>query len=436
MSITQLKTPLSPPSPRESFWKSIFVAAIIGFTILQFFYVVTGVRKGLTPETYDFFKDYLSRCLENISQGSIREHLIPVETWISAATISLTTIKQKQWSDIRNYTTGRLELEIKKKKSLFYAFASLASVSAVIAAIGTVCLYKDPSVETWFLSFVLWFAFYITSRIPSFMEGENIELSLIYAEAIKALGRSYLLSDGLKSTGRRGVGEGVYQHEKSRKSRVGEWFKQFYAAPTFVIISLTILTVFLLGFNNHFSFPVAMVAIAPSVLILLFKIFVAPAIVRRFVVGVDIETTLQVMVYVEIFVFVFVSACFDELIRHKVAHPNQWYIDVFNVYGIPAAVLLWVCVALSLSLVALATFLLSVPKCLGWSMTQKIVWSRSFGLCHTKLLKSNDRFCRETRVKLQGLNVDGLLNSIESEHLSEGHRTRYLIRFAAGNSLG
>lgn len=93
MSITQLKTPLSPPSPRESFWKSIFVAAIIGFTILQFFYVVTGVRKGLTPETYDFFKDYLSRCLENISQGSIREHLIPVETWISAATISLTTIK-------------------------------------------------------------------------------------------------------------------------------------------------------------------------------------------------------------------------------------------------------------------------------------------------------------------------------------------------------
>ena len=118
------------------------------------------------------------------------------------------------------------------------------------------------------------------------------------------------------------------------------------------------------------------------------------------------------------------------------AHPNQWYIDVFNVYGIPAAVLLWVCVALSLSLVALATFLLSVPKCLGWSMTQKIVWSRSFGLCHTKLLKSNDRFCRETRVKLQGLNVDGLLNSIESEHLSEGHRTGYLIRFAAGNSLG
>ena len=425
-----LRTPLSPPTSRESFWKSIFVAAIMGFTILQFFYVVTGLRKGLTPETYDFFKEYLSRCLENISQGGIKEYLIPIETWISAATISLTTIKQKQWSDIQNYTSGQLEWEIKKKKSLFQAFASLASVSAVIAAIGTVCLYKEPSVENWFLSFVLWFAFYIISRIPSFMTGDSIELSLIYAEAIKALGRSYLLSDGLKCSGRKGVGEGVSRRGGSRASRVGEWFKQFCTVPTFSIISLTTLSIFLLGFSEHFSWSVFMIAIAPAVLILFFKIFVAPATVRRFVVGVDIETTLQVVVYVEIFVFVFVSACFDELGRHKSMHPNQWYIDVFNAYGVPTAVLLWVCVALSLSLAALATFLLSVPKCLRRSMTQKIVWSRSFDLCHTKLLESNYKFCRETRGVLKGVSVDKLIESIESEHLSEDHKKRYTEVFS------
>ena len=102
MSITQPKTPLSPPSPRESFWKSVFSATIVGFAVLMFFYVATGLRKGLTPETYDFYKEYLNRCLENISQGDIKKYLIPTETWISAATISLTAIKQKQWSDIRN----------------------------------------------------------------------------------------------------------------------------------------------------------------------------------------------------------------------------------------------------------------------------------------------------------------------------------------------
>ena len=198
ITIMQPKTPLSPPSPRESFWKSLFSATIVGFAILMFFYAATVARKGLTPEMYDFFKEYLKRCLENISQGDIKKYLIPTETWISAATISLTTIKQKQWSDIRNYTTGQLEQEIKKKKALFYAISSLATAAAVIAAIGTVCLYRNPSVETWFLCSVLWFAFYVISCIPSFMTGDNVELSLTYVGAIKALGRSYGLSDGLQ----------------------------------------------------------------------------------------------------------------------------------------------------------------------------------------------------------------------------------------------
>lgn len=426
MEIAQPKTPLSPPSPRESFWKSIFGAAIIGFATLMFFYIVTGVQKGLTPETYDFYKEYLNRCLENISQGDIKKYLIPTETWISAATISLTTIKQKQWSDIRNYTTGQLEQEIKKKKALFYAIASLASASAVIAAIGTVYLFKNPSVETWFLSSVLWFAFYITSRIPSFMTGDNIELSLTYAEAIKALGRSYVLSDGLQNSRWRGDGKGLSQHENSRSSRVVEWFRQFLTVPFLVNFVLTIFAVCLLCFIGHLSVPVAMIAIAPLVLILFFKILVVPAIVRRFVVGGDVGTVLQMIAYLEIFVFVFVSAFYDELIRHRMAHPNQWYMNVFNTYGTLAAVLLWMCVVLSLSSAVLPIFFLILHNGLGWPSIQKRLWSRSFDLCHAKLLKSNDKFCKETRGILQGISVDVLLNSIESDHLSEDHKTRYL----------
>ena len=432
MSITQPKTlaspfrtPLSPPTPRESFWKSIFVAAIMGFTILQFFYVVTGLRKGLTPETYDFFKEYLSRCLENISQGDIKKYLIPIETWISAATISLTTIKQKQWSDIRNYTSGQLEREIKKKKSLFHAFASLASVSAVIAAIGTVCLYKDHSVENWFLSFVLWFAFYIISRIPSFMTGDSIELSLIYAEAIRALGRSYLLSDGLKRSGRKGVGEGVSRRGGSRASRVGEWFKQFNTVPVWAIVIITIITVCLLCFKGYFSVSVAMIAIAPLVLILFFKILVVPTIVRRFVVGGDIGLSFQVILYIEIFLFVFVSSCVDEFSRHKMEHPKQLFMNVFNTYGGLIAVLLWMCVALSLCSAVLVIPSVILPKSMGWPRVQKVFWSRSFDLCHTKLLESNYKFCRETRGVLKAVSVDKLIESIESEHLSEDHKKRY-----------
>lgn len=432
MSTTQPKTlasphetPLSPPSPRESFWKSIFVAAIVGFTILQFFYVVTGVRKGLTPETYDFFKEYLSRCLENISQGGIKEHLIPIETWISAATISLTTIKQKQWSDIRNYTTGQLEREIKKKRALFYAISSLATAAAVVAAIGTVCLYKNPSVENWFLCSVLWFAFYVISCIPSFMTGDNIELSLTYVEAIKALGRSYGLSDGLQDTKWGSVSGGVSEREESRVSRVKEWFKQFKTVPVCAICIITTITVCLLCFKGYFSVSVAMITIAPLVLILFFKILVVPTIVRRFVVGGDIGAVLQMIVYLEIFVFVFVSAFYNELIRHRVMHANQWCMNVFNAYGTPAAVLLWLCVALSLCSALLVMLFLFFPKSLRWTKIQKMVWSRSFDLSHTKLLKSNGKFCKETRCILQGVSVDVLLESIESEHLSEGHKTRY-----------
>lgn len=426
MSITQSKTPLSPPSPRESFWKSIFSAAIAGFAMLMFFYSATIVRKGLTPETYNFYKEYLNRCLENISQGEIKKYLIPTETWISAATISLTTIKQKQWSDIRNYSTGQLEQEIKKKKALFYAIASLASVSAIIAVIGTVCLYKNSSVENWFLSSVLWFAFYVISRIPSFMTGDNIELSLTYAEAIKALGRSYVLSDGRPKCRWRTGGKGVSKRENSRSPGVGEWFKQFISVSFGLSFVLTLSAICLLCFIGHLSASVATIAIAPLVSVILFKVLVAPAIVRRFVVGGDVGAVLQMIVYLEIFVFVFVSAFYNELIRHGVAHPNQWCMNVFNAYGTPAAVFLWLCVGLSLCSVFIAMFFLIFSKSLRKTKIQKIVWSRSADLSHTKLLKSNGKFCKETRRILEGVSVDALLKSIESEHLSEGHKTRYL----------
>lgn len=425
ITIMQPKTPLSPPSPRESFWKSLLSATIVGFAILMFFYAATVARKGLTSETYDFFKEYLKRCLENISQGDIKKYLIPTETWISAATISLTTIKQKQWSDIRNYTTGQLEQEIKKKKALFYAISSLATAAAVIAAIGTVCLYRNPSVETWFLCSVLWFAFYVISCIPSFMTGDNIELSLTYVEAIKALGRSYGLSDGLQDTKWGSVSEGVSEREESRASRVKEWFKQFKTVPVWAIVIITIITVCLLCFKGYFSVSVAMIAIVPLVLILFFKILVVPTIVRRFVVGGDIGLSFQVILYIEIFLFVFVSSCVDEFSRHKMEHPEQSFMNVFNTYGAPIAALLWMCVALSLCSAVLVIPSVILPKSIGWPRVQKVFWSRSFDLCHTKLFESNYKFCRETRGVLKGVSVDKLIESIESEHLSEDHKKRY-----------
>lgn len=129
--------------------------------------------------------------------------------------------------------------------------------------------------------------------------------------------------------------------------------------------------------------------------------------------------------YLEIFVFVFVSAFYDELIRHRVMHANQWCMNVFNAYGTLAAVLLWLCVALSLCSALLVMLFLFFPKSLRRTKIQKMVWSPSFDLSHTKLLKSNGKFCKETRCILQGVSVDVLLESIESEHLSEGHKTRY-----------
>lgn len=437
MSITQpktpvspLKTPLSPPTPRESFWKSIFAAAMIGFAILMFFYAATKVRNGLNSDTYDFFNEYLKRCLENISQGDIKKYLIPTETWISAATISLIAIKQKKWSDIRNYTTGQLEQEIKKKEALFYAISSLATAAAVIAAIGTVCLYKSPSVETWFLCSVLWFAFYVISRIPPFMTGDNIELPLIYAEALKALGRSYGLSDGLQNTRWGSVSEGVSECEESTTSRLKEWFKQFKTIPVGAIFIITIITVCLLCFKGYFSLSVAMIAIAPLVLIFLFKILIVPTIVRRFVVGGDIGLLFQVILYVEIFLFLFISSCFDEFSRHKMEHPKQLFMNVFNTYGAPIAVLLWICVALSLCSAVLVMTSVILPNSLGRPCVQKVFWSRSFDLCHTRLLESNYKFCRETSGALKSVSLDKLIESIESEHLSEDHKKRYTEVFS------
>ena len=106
--------------------------------------------------------------------------------------------------------------------------------------------------------------------------------------------------------------------------------------------------------------------------------------------------------------------------------------NVFNAYGNPAAVLLWLCVGLSLCSALIVMLFLIFPKILIFPKSlrkikiQKIVWSCSFDLCHTKLLESNDKFCKETRRVLEKLDVDALLNSIESEHLSEDHKTRYL----------
>ena len=257
------------------------------------------------------------------------------------------------------------------------------------------------------------------------MTGDNIELSLTYAEAIEALGRSYALSDGLQNSRWRHGGKGVSKHESSRSPEVGEWFGQFLTVPAYLNLALVVFTVGLLYFTGHLSVSVAMIAIAPLVSISFFKVFVAPAIVRRFVVGGDVGAVLQMIAYLEIFVFVFVSAFYDELIRHRVMHANQWSMNVFNAYGTLAAVLLWLCVALSLCSALLVMLFLFFPKSLRRTKIQKMVWSPSFDLSHTKLLKSNGKFCKETRCILQGVSVDVLLESIESEHLSEGHKTRY-----------
>ena len=221
------------------------------------------------------------------------------------------------------------------------------------------------------------------------------------------------------------VSEGGSEREELRASRVKEWFKQFNTVPVWAIVIITIITVCLLCFKGYFSVSVAMIAIAPLVLILFFKILVVPTIVRRFVVGGDIGLSFQVILYIEIFLFVFVSSCVDEFSRHKMEHPKQLFMNVFNTYGGLIAVLLWMCVALSLCSAVLVIPSVILPKSMGWPRVQKVFWSRSFDLCHTKLLESNYKFCRETRGVLKDVSVDKLIESIESEHLSEDHKKRY-----------
>ena len=217
---------------------------------------------------------------------------------------------------------------------------------------------------------------------------------------------------------------------------MGEWFKQFISVSVGLNFVSTLSAICLLCFIGHLSASVATIAIAPLVSIILFKVLVAPAIVRRFVVGGDVGAVLQMIVYLEIFVFVFVSAFYNEIIRHGGVHPNQWCMNVFNAYGNPAAVLLWLCVGLSLCSALIAMFFLIFPKILIFPKSlrkikiQKIVWSRSFDLCHTKLFESNYKFCRETRGVLKGVSVDKLIESIESEHLSEDHKKRYTEVFS------
>ena len=106
-------------------------------------------------------------------------------------------------------------------------------------------------------------------------------------------------------------------------------------------------------------------------------------------------------------------------------HPEQSFMNVFNTYGAPIAALLWMCVALSLCSSVLVIPSVILPKSIGWPRVQKVFWSRSFDLCHTKLFESNYKFCRETRGVLKGVSVDKLIDSIESEHLSEDHKKRY-----------
>jgi membrane protein len=424
---TTPETPFSPPTPRGSFWKSIGIAAILSFILLQIFYVATGLKNNLTPETFNYFDDYLKRCVANISQSNTKQYLLPAETWLSAATISLTTIKQKQWYEIQDYDESQLKREINKKKSLFSAITLLASISAMIAAIGTVHLYQHPSTETWFLSSVLWFAFYIISRLPSFMAGDNIELSITYVEALKTLDKSLALSSSLDSTIWNMTEEQGSHAEISGKFknwcvRTKEYFKQFGTSCIILTLASTVIAMTVSHITSQLNLEVATILCTPLVSILCFKALVAPATIRRFIIGFDQGVAYRFLLFIDLLSPFFV-AVYSQSVRHMELHPNQRFLNLFNDSGTLNAGMLWLSTITTSLIVLTAAFLLILaPYVFTKPKIRKKIWSHSFDLYQTKIQGATLKHCREIRHTLKRYDVDTLLESLESKHLSTQHK--------------